>query len=162
MEAIDVLYRANILNFKAASGVLRFKSLLHEPNWNRIRRMSLSTVFLVPKKLSMSLFGPGLGIPPENYDAWRNACSTISTLQNLQRIDFDMTVWNYHNHKSTNTVEDADLLCILEPLNDINARVFEVELNVEPPDSVRRAINPMSFNITVCHRPYDSKTFRKG
>lgn len=151
-----------MLNFKGAYGVLRFRSLLPLHNWNRIRRISLSTVFLVPKKLSTDLFPPGRALPPENYNAWINACLTIGTLQNLQQVTIDMTIWNYHNYRTTNVIEHDDFICILQPLRSIEAPLFEVELNVEVPEPVRTALGLGTFSYQKRDRPYNSKVFRQG
>jgi hypothetical protein len=161
-EAIHVLYNTNIFSFKGASGLLKFHSLLPAPNWDRIRHLNISTVFLVPKSFSMELFPRHYMIPPESYDAWEKACATIGTLHNLQYIAVDLTVWNYYDHEDANTIAPEDFKAILGPLNALNAKRFEVEMNAEPPEAVRMSLEPLNFSIVQRHRPYNEELFRKG
>jgi hypothetical protein len=160
-EAIHVLYNTNIFSFKGASGLLKFHSLLPAPNWDRIRRLNISTVFLVPKSISVELSPNPYMIPPEGYDAWEKACSTIGTLHNLQYITVDLTVWNYYDHKGANTIAPEDFKAILGPLRAMNANEFEVEMNAEPPEAVRMSLEPLNFSIAQRHRPYNEKLFRR-
>jgi hypothetical protein len=127
-----------------------------------IRRLNISTTFLVPIKLSMELFPRQKSLPPENYEAWEQACSTISSLHNLQILIIDMAVWNYHNYSTSNTIEDDHLISILSPLRGINAKHLKVEINAELSTSVRKILEPLGSSIIRRHRPYNSKVFRQG
>ena len=161
-EAIAVLYNANIFAFKGASAVLRFRALLPATNWNRLRRINMSTVFLVPREVSRGIFGSHHSVPPENYDAWERACSTVGTLTGLHLVTVDMTIWNYHDYKSANTIPPDDLISILDPLKRITARVFDVEINTALPEAVNVSLGPLPFNIKQRHRPYKADIFRQG
>jgi len=70
-------------------------------------------------------------VPPEDYDTWSTACTTIGNLHNLQCITVDLMIWNLHDKDSANTINTIlpeDFIAILEPLNQIRAKIFEVEL----------------------------------
>jgi hypothetical protein len=159
-----VLYNANVLSFKGAYGLLKFRSLLPNSNWNRIKRLSISTTFVVPKDLSMDLFQNQNILPPEDYNHWEDACSTIATLQGLQSLVIDMTLWNYRYYSMTDTrtIDDNHLIMILSPLRNIRAKYFEVEINVDIPDRAKTALEPFPFKLTERHRPYNTTVFRQG
>jgi hypothetical protein len=160
-EAIKVLYNANFLSFRGAAPLLKFQASLWVPNWDNIRRLNISSVFLVPKSFSMELCRPNHMVPPENYDTWARACATIGTLSNLQCLTVDLALWNFYDKDSANTIPPEDFLAILQPLNRINAKIFEVEVNKEPEQSVRSSLQPLNFRIKQRERPYNSKVFRK-
>jgi hypothetical protein len=159
-----VLYNANILSFKGAYGLVKFRSLLPNSNWDRIRRLSISTTFLVPKNLSINLFrNRNQGLPPEDYSLWENVCSIMETMHGLQSLFIDMTLWNYrHDYSIPDTIDDDHLITILGPLRNIKARFFEVEMNADVPDRVITALTPFTFKLTERHRPYNTAVFRQG
>ncbi|KAF2826894.1 hypothetical protein CC86DRAFT_406137 [Ophiobolus disseminans] len=162
LEAITVLYNANVFAFKGAHGLIRFHSTLPAQNWNRLRRVNVSTVFMMPRRVSEGIYSRDNSVPPENYYAWGEACSTLATLTYLQHLTIDMTIWNYRGHNSTNPFPPEDLLSILEPLKHIKAKFFEVELNTALPEAVKTSLEPLNFSIKQCHRPYDTESFRQG
>tara|TARA_R110002003_G_scaffold534_20_gene20336 strand:- start:546 stop:1100 length:555 start_codon:yes stop_codon:yes gene_type:complete len=157
-EAIGVLYNANTFSFKGAVGVTRFQSLVTVHNWNLIRSMNLSTVFKVPMGISPAL----KCIPPENYAEWEKACGVIGTLGGLRRLTVDMTIWNYYDYRTTNTVEDKALIFILSPLKALRVNTMEVELNVALPEVVRSGLEPLNFIIVERQRPYNARVFRQA
>jgi hypothetical protein len=110
----------------------------------------------------MDLFRNSGTIPPEDYDRWGKACSTIGTLHHLQSLNIDMTLWNYRYYSMPDTIDDNHLLIVLSPLKSLRAGCFDVEVNAEIPDRVRKALEPFHFSITERHRPYMANVFRKG
>jgi hypothetical protein len=101
-------------------------------------------------------------LSPENYDAWGQACSIIGTLQSLQRLTIDFTIWNYFDWQTTNTIAQQDEIHILEPLQKIKANIIELELKAEVPEAVRAVLEPLNFDIREVHRPYNGELFAPG
>jgi hypothetical protein len=139
-----------MFSFYGANGLLSFKSLVPKENWERIRRINISTVFLMP----MSMSGSFDVIPPENYDHWEKACSAIGTLDRLQLLTIDFTLWNFHDWKTINTIEHKALISILCPLKKIKAKVMEVETNVEVPELIKSSLGPLTFKLKQQRRPF--------
>ncbi|KAF1918940.1 hypothetical protein BDU57DRAFT_468448 [Ampelomyces quisqualis] len=162
VEAIGVLYGSSRLCFKGAVGLLKFQSLIPAQNWQRLRRINISTVFLIPVQTSKGLFPGPRPLPPEIYHEWEEACFMICTLPCVQSLTIDLTIWNYHDWKTTNTIGLEDLMEILEPLQQIKAKSVDLELNAKVPDSVRAVFEPLNFNIREFHRPYNRELFRQG
>ncbi|KAF2023187.1 hypothetical protein EK21DRAFT_81445 [Setomelanomma holmii] len=158
VEAFHVLYDANTFSFNGAACIPRFRSILTVNNWNTIRRMNLSTVFKVPMELSPAL----KYIPPENYNEWAQNCEVVGTLKGLRWLFIDMTIWNYHDYKTTNTPDDRALIFILSHLRAIPVKFMEVEMNVDISEAVKSALEPMDFTITKRHRPYNTRVFRQA
>ncbi|KAH7079683.1 hypothetical protein FB567DRAFT_449800 [Paraphoma chrysanthemicola] len=149
-EAIGILYESNYFDFHGAFGLLRFQSFIPAHSWQMLRQVNLSTVFLTPIRLC----GPNNWIPPEDYDKWDKACYALSTIKSLRCLTIDMTIWNLHDWKTENTVDRDALSRILVPLGSIHAKKFEVELNVEVPDSLRAVLGQSEFTIKQSHRPF--------
>jgi hypothetical protein len=124
--------------------------------------VNLSTVFLVPSRLSKELFKDSVWLPPENYDAWEQACSALGTLRCLQTLTIDMTFWNYHEWQTTNTIGAQDYNPVLSPLRRIKARKVELEINVEIEGPTRAMLESLNFSILYFNRPYNSVVFRQG
>jgi hypothetical protein len=110
----------------------------------------------------MDLFRRQGILPPEDYTLWENACSAIGTLPGLQSLKIDMTLWNYRNFQTLNTIDDGHLILILSPLKAISAKRFEIEMNAELSDHGRETLEPFSFTIIQRHRPYNTLLFRQG
>ncbi|KAF2186282.1 hypothetical protein K469DRAFT_573485, partial [Zopfia rhizophila CBS 207.26] len=47
------------------------------------------------------------------------------------------------------TLKDELLFAIFQPLNDIHAQVFEFELDIEVPESVRHVLRPIKFTNSL-------------
>ncbi|KAH7079686.1 hypothetical protein FB567DRAFT_449814 [Paraphoma chrysanthemicola] len=157
-EAIDVLYNANTFSLKGAQGIIRFHSMVTPLNWDMIRHVNLSTVFKVPMAISPAL----KSIPPEYYSAWERACTLIGTLSGLRILNIDMTIWNYYDYRTTNTMEDKALMSILSPLRVLQINSLQVELNIELPHTVKLALEPYNFDVVQRHRPYNARVFRQA
>jgi hypothetical protein len=144
------LYDANIFDFYGANGLLNFRASIPPGKWLMLRRINISTVFLMPLQLS----GPSVCIPPEDYDAWNMACLALGAIDGLRSLRVDMTLWNINDWKTVNTVDHEALVRILGALRCIHVGLFEVEMNVEIPDSVMAVLGPLNFSIEQRHRPY--------
>jgi hypothetical protein len=161
LEAIDILYGSNTLCFRGAVGLLRFRLTLPEQNWQRLRKLNISTMFLVPVQEVRVLFPDVKFLPPEKYDAWDQACSMIGTLHYLQNLTIDFTIWNYFDWQNTNTIGHQDVFHILEPLQKIKANTILLELNAKVPETVRAVLEPLNFSIQESHRPYNGELFTR-
>lgn len=160
LEALEVLYTINNLNFRGATGVLVFRSQLPESNWNRIRRISISTIFVVPMRTAL----PRQFLPPEHYSNWQAACEAVASLKTLRSFIVDMVIKNWYDGKTpmqnaTQGVETKAFISILGPINSINAPEVVVELNVEIPEAVSSILGPLNFRVEQRQRPYDSYLF---
>jgi hypothetical protein len=139
-----------MFSFYGANGLLSFKSLIPKENWERIRRINISTVFLMP----MSMSGESVELPPENYEHWGKACSAIGALDHLQVLTIDFTIWNFYDWQTVNSIEHEALVLILSPLQNIKAKVMEVETNVEVPELVKSSLGPLKFTLEQQKRPF--------
>lgn len=160
LEAVEILYAVNELNFRGASGVLLLRSQLPESNWNRIRHLSISTVFTVPMRMAL----PQQYLPPENYTNWKAACEAVGNLKSLHSFTVDMIIKNWYDDKppmenATKGIEKKAFIAILVPINCINAIEVVVEMNVEIPESVRSMLEPLHYRIEWQHRPYNVRLF---
>ncbi|KAH7079687.1 hypothetical protein FB567DRAFT_127170 [Paraphoma chrysanthemicola] len=148
-EALEVLYSANVFSFAGASSVLLFHSL-YAMNWRTIRRLHISTVFLVPTKMA----GASDCLPPENYNDWTKACTIIGSLDCLQSFKLDMTIWNFYNWKTLNLVDNDSLIAIFQPLQNLVVKDFEIKTNISVDASLTDLLGPLKFRLQQEHRPY--------
>jgi hypothetical protein len=154
MEAVDVLYTQNHFSFRGARGVIELHSLLASSNWHALRHVHISTLFLTPMARWMNC-----SLPPENYNQWQTACEALCTLKSLHLLKIDMVVWNQQDHNSNGVSHEA-LVFIFKALEKVHAQTFQIELNMELPDSVKEAIGGLHFEISLKERPYDGTLFR--
>jgi hypothetical protein len=101
-------------------------------------------------------------LPPENYVDWKQACTLLETLSCLQRLSIDITIWNWYDYKTTNTMEPEALLTILGPLQSLKVHKFDVEINSDLPEAVKSSLGPLSFKLIQRSRPYNSRVFRQA
>jgi hypothetical protein len=166
LEALDVLYNANMFSFRGAAGVLQFHSLVSVNNWQKTRRLSLSTTFVVPMSLSKDLWNNWHSLPPEDYVAWGEACTVIGTLHHLQYLQIDMTLWSYRclnlYHKQAHIVSEDELVSILGPLKHTKAKNLELEINMPLSETAKALLEPLNVTVLEVHRPYNAHLSRQG
>lgn len=160
LEAIDILYAFNELNFRGATGLLLFQSQLHESSWNRLRRLRISTCFMFPMRLAPAR----QFLPPENYASWKVACEAVGNLQSLRSFTVDIMFRNWFDGQPpiedyTQGVEIEAFICILGPINTIKADAVTVETSVEIPDAVCNVIGPLNFKVEQHQRPDNDYLF---
>lgn len=97
--------------------------------------------------------------PPDNYGEWAASCALLSKLHGIRTLCVDMIVWDTSERVDMTAVEDDALVAILEPLNQVSAPVFEVELNLALPENVLAKLGKLAFTLTVRKRPYDRVLF---
>lgn len=71
----------------------------------------------------------------------------------------EIIVWDTFVRSDMSAVEEDALVSILEPLKQLAARSFEVELNFAPPDIVLNRLGELPFRLIIRKRPYDRIAF---
>jgi hypothetical protein len=151
LESIEIIYTANTFSLKGTRGITAFKSVIPPPQWQMIRRVHISTMFLTPKRIM-----PAHGyFPPENFSQWPMVCQTLKDMQALRSLCIEMIVWDIEYCDGSGSVDDESLAFILEPLNRVVVPVFEVELNIPIPDVVLTKLGQITFNLVVKQRPFN-------
>jgi hypothetical protein len=154
MEAIEALYKSNQSSFRGAGGVVRFCELASPHNWQALRYVHISTLFLTPMQFWMNC-----SLPPENYLHWKAGCEALATLQRLHLLKIDMIVWNQQDRNLVG-IDNDSLLFIFKLLKQVKAQTFQIELNLELPDAVHEALGDVPFELSLHQRPYDWNAFR--
>jgi hypothetical protein len=154
-----------MFSFRGAAGLLCFKAPIPAQHWSLIRRLNISTMFQLPMASAPQLSS----LPPENYAHWEVACAAIATLESLQQVTIDMTIWGLRDRTlnaiigQPETTYDVRILnaftAILGPLRAIKARHMEVEWNVEVPESIELLLGSINFTIVHRERKYNSRIF---
>ncbi|KAH4227128.1 hypothetical protein HBI06_105060 [Parastagonospora nodorum] len=151
LEAIDLLYTANKFSVKGSRGISAFNAVTPKPQWHQIRYLNISTMFLTPQR-----YWPNHdAFPPDNYREWSTSCALLQSLHGLRSLQVEIIVWDTFERNDPAAIEDDALTFILEPLNNISAPLFEVEMNMALPKSVLERLGKLSYTLVVRHRPYD-------
>lgn len=140
MEAVEVLYTKNHFSFSAANGIRAFQSLVAPRNWEALRHVHLSTIFLTP----ISHWDRSLQ-PPENFEYWEPACRSLAGLPRLQSLCIEIIVWDEIAYQHTKILDEKSILGILSPLLRVRARQFRVELNLKIPDEIIGTMRQVPF-----------------
>ncbi|KAF1954804.1 hypothetical protein CC80DRAFT_549985 [Byssothecium circinans] len=150
LEAIDILYSSNHFSLKGSRGIAAFKSVAPRFQWEKIRHVHISTIFLTPQ-ISYPAYKH---FPPDDYTQWPQACAILGNLYGLRSLQFEITI------KDTSEllrapVEWDTVKTILEPLVHISCPIFEVAMNIVVPDSVLAGFGRLPFTLTVHERQID-------
>jgi hypothetical protein len=144
---METLYTANVFSVKGTIGLTTFQSITPLPQWQKIRRLHLSTMFLTPEEAMPA----HKHFPPESFSQWTNACETLVEMRGLRSLQIEMTVRDLMR-KGPAFVDDESLELILKPLNQIIVPVFEVEMNMSIPDVVLARLGQLTFTFVEKHR----------
>ena len=147
IEAIDILYSANHFSLKGSRGVAAFQSVTPRLQWEQIRHVHISTVFLTPREY----YPAHKHFPPDNYHEWPQACAIVGTLSGLRSLRFEITVADVLRE----SIELDTVKAILEPLARLSCPVFEVAMNVAVPDGLVEGFGRLPFTLTVDERQVD-------
>jgi hypothetical protein len=148
LEAIGILYTANTFSLKGTRGVTAFKSITPLLQWQMIRHMHISTLFLAPKDYMPA----HKHFPPENFSQWPDTCRTLNKMQGLRSLRIEIIVWDFYR-KGSAFVDNMSLGHVLEPLNQITVPFFEVEMNLPIPDVVLERLGQLAFIFVERERP---------
>jgi hypothetical protein len=148
LEAVGILYTANTFSLKGTRGVTAFQSVTPPPQWQMIRHMHISTLFLAPKEYMPA----HKHFPPENFNQWPNTCRTLNEMQGLRSLRIEIIIWDFYR-KGSAFVDSTSLEHVLEPLNQIVVPFFEVEMNLAIPDVVLAKLGQLAFVFVEQERP---------
>lgn len=151
VEALDVLYATNRFSVQASEGLRAFHSVTPAPQWAKIRHLEISTLFLTPR----TMWSQKGTFPPERMISWTLACEAMKTLRAIRRLFVEMLVWDLYDRVNASAVDDDSLVAILEPLNELEAPNFTVEMNIAIPDGVLARLGKLAFMPVVRQRPYE-------
>ncbi|KAF2803252.1 uncharacterized protein BDZ99DRAFT_399750, partial [Mytilinidion resinicola] len=143
-EGIDILYTANHFSLEGARGMLEMRSVVPTPQWHMIRHVHVSTLFLTPRPSWLRS-----GFPPENYNKWSDGCKALQELRGLRSIRFEFI----GREDGPAEADVESLVSVLEPLKDIKAPSFEVEMNFPIPDPVQAILGDTNFTLRFQQRP---------
>ncbi|KAF2635432.1 hypothetical protein P280DRAFT_473832 [Massarina eburnea CBS 473.64] len=154
-EALDILYSANHFSVKGAQGLLEMRSVVPDLQWDAIRYMNISTIFLMP----LSDWPPEYpSLPPESRAKWPVACQAIQKMRGLRQLYVEINVHDAYDR--TMSAKDTELfVSVLRPLNSITVPSFEVELNRVLPDTVLQQLGKTTFTTIVKQRPFNPTIF---
>jgi hypothetical protein len=147
------LYGANHFSFKGARGVLAMKSCVTALQWHNLRHIYISTMLCAP----VECFRNFSGFPPDGLIQWTEGCKALQDMQSLRSLHFDLIVWTTLRREIPS--DEKSLISILEPLQNLDASIFVVELNMPLPERVRVALGDIKFTLVVKQRPFNFSTF---
>jgi hypothetical protein len=154
-EAIDILYTANHFSVKGGRGLIEMKAVIPTPQWQMIRHLSVSTMFMAP-----CIYFPGSeSFPPDNYQRWSQACQVLQKLRHLRSLYVEINMWDGMDLNNATGADDDSLIAILGPLCHVTAVDFRVELNLDIPITVHAKLNNPTFTVVVKQRPYNTVAF---
>jgi hypothetical protein len=156
IEAIEVLYKANIFSLKGTRGITAFKSVTPLPQWQVIRHIHVSTMFLTPGRHMPA----HKHFPPDNFTQWPITCQTLNEMQGLRSLRIEMIVRDIEYRNGSGSVDDDSLVYILEPLNRISVPIFEVGMNMPIPDGVLAKLGKLTFIPIVRQRSFNNRLTR--
>ena len=99
---------------------------------------------------------------PDSYVCWREACSVLQTLTTLHSLELEIAIWYEQGHDDPDCPDDASLLAIFKALIHVRARKFEIQLNMDVPDSVINVLGDTPFKLLRYERPVDWHPSRVG
>jgi len=147
-EAFHILYQNNTFHFRGAPGVLALKSSLSAVQWQSIRHIHISTLFQSgPSRRAESKVWL-----PECSLRWDKCCQLLSEIPDLDSLRLDIFIEEKYS-------PDGTALEALRPLKRIQAKVFEVELNIDPSSYVRHFLGPINFAVFVRERPHNTELY---
>jgi len=150
-EALAILYQENIFHFRGAPGLLRFIGSISPIQQQALHYIHISTVVTIDTVHHCCSAPPW---PPEILPEWQEACKTLGSLSSLRSLRLDITVM-YRCEAWINLV----LKPVLEALRNLKVKVFEVELNVEMTEDLKRSLGDVDFAITSKKRPYNEQLY---
>lgn len=146
-----MLYATNRFSVQASWGLRAFHSVTPPPQWANIRHLEISTLFLTPH----ATWGQKGTFPPERMMSWKLACEAMKKLRAIRYLFVEMLIWDLFDRVNASAVDDDSLVTILEPLNELQARQFTVEMNIAIPDGVLARLGKLAFVPVVRKRPYE-------
>jgi hypothetical protein len=150
LEAIDIMYTANVFSLKGTCGLTAFESVVPMPQWQMIRHLHISTIFLTPK----AVMPARKHFPPEDFSQWPLACRTLRDMRGLRLLQIEIIVRDFERRGSA-FVDNESLELILEPLSHISVPLFEVEMNMPMPETLLAKLGHFPFKLAVKQRPYN-------
>ena len=117
--------------------------------WQSIRHMHISTGF----ENSPSRSPESQIWLPECSLRWDTCCRVLSEIPDLDSLRLDIIIVTVHLNPDSTVLE---ALC---PLKRIQAKLFEVELNVGLSSHVRYHLGAVNFAVFVRERPYNTKLY---
>jgi hypothetical protein len=150
-EALKELYAQNIFHFRMGRSVYKFSKSIPSVQWHAIRKFHIATVFIAPGYQSSNEHWP-----PETLERWLLCCSTLQWHQNIQELYVELRIQNFKPSPSgaAENIDEEVILTILQPLREIRARRFLVELNTELSPSLRSRIDAKNYEFVGKQRKY--------
>jgi hypothetical protein len=145
-EAFPTLYRGNTFQFRGAPGLLAFNSSISTFNWHLLSHVQISNTWRNHW-------------PWEDLESWEKCCEQLKELPSLQSLSLDM---NIQHDEDLPTPRDADLVIhALQPLKDVKAKFFKVELNIEPSQDIWDRLGHVNFTVVVKKREQNTEVYGK-
>ncbi|KAF2280451.1 uncharacterized protein EI97DRAFT_123601 [Westerdykella ornata] len=162
-EALHLLYEENTFHFKGALGLLKWASVIPEPQWTCLRRIHITSLFegiTIDVARWRQYPYPPLGkypYPPDIQDDWKACCDRLRSLPHLRHLRFDLILRGELWWQLTPRVQATTFISVLRPLQSICADKIEVELNVEVPQSVWDVLGNVNFTVITRWRPFNDQ-----
>ncbi|KAF2114465.1 hypothetical protein BDV96DRAFT_647169 [Lophiotrema nucula] len=160
-ETYAVLYQRNIFHFRGTPALLAFRSSISMKQWQLIRHVHLSTLYTGDSRwVTQEKYWP-----PEDPLNWEQCSKLLHQLPNLDSLKLEMIVrWDSWEAVNTSPARKPDriLMAALEPLKTITAKVFIIELDMEPSESVWDYLGPVNFVTVIRERKWNLDVYRKN
>jgi hypothetical protein len=150
-EALAILYQDNIFHFRGAPGLLKFIGSISPIQQQALHYIHISTVVTID---TVNYYSSAPPWPPEVLPEWQEACKTLGSLSNLRSLQLDITVMYRFE-----AWIDLVLKPVLEALRNLKVKAFEIELNVEMTEDLKRSLGDVDFVITSKKRPYNEQLY---
>ena len=117
--------------------------------WQSIRHVHISTVFQFgpPRRPESQVW------LPECSSRWDKCCQFLSEITDLDSLRLDIII------EEKRLSPDETALEALRSLKRIQAKVFEVELNIELSSYVRYLLGAVNFAVFVRERPHNTELY---
>ncbi|KAF2877038.1 hypothetical protein BDV95DRAFT_137646 [Massariosphaeria phaeospora] len=144
-DALNILYEENIFHFQGAPAVKQLRTSLSSVQWRALRHVHISTEFVPLSAHPAHDINQTPLWPDERLDGWIGYCQCLREIPDLRTLRFEITM----RAKDYMWV----LKRVLEALQHLQARVFEVELNVDIPDDLLHELGTLRFQTIGKERP---------
>jgi hypothetical protein len=100
--------------------------------------------------------------PPESISRWRWVASLLAHIKRLDVLKLDIMCSVPLEHSDYQTTTDEIVLGALKPLKDLKAKVFTVEINVQPSVKVWTRLEEVNFTLEVTERPFKTEVYGRN
>jgi hypothetical protein len=97
--------------------------------------------------------------PPEHLDGWGKCFDSLREIKTLETLKLDIMVEFIAWRQSSTHNTELILMNALKLMRSVPARVFEVEINIDPPQTFWNTLGEVDFVVTITKRKYNKQVY---